>query len=289
MEEGEIFGLLGPNGSGKTTTIRMLASLLKPTEGYARITGYDTVKDSVRVREVIGVLTENPGIYERLTAYQNMKFFAEAYGIEDKSKRLARIKELLEYFNLWDRRNDRTGVFSKGMKQKLAIARALVHKPEIVFLDEPTSGLDPKSSKDIRDLMERLSRQERQTILLSTHRLEDAERLCSRVMIIRNGRSIIVGSINELRQHITEPPCLEIHLKNVNDSIVKSIKSLGLVEEVRINYETNKVFIRLNEPLETTPVVVESIVKTGGLILSVNPIQPSLEEAYLRLTGEDQA
>lgn len=192
--EGEIFGILGPNGAGKTTTIRMLACLIKPSEGSATVGGYDILKDAIKVRELVGILTENPSLYERLTALENMDFFAEAYGFSDKKERYRRIKDWLEFFGLWDRRNDKVVTFSKGMKQKLAIARALVHRPPILFLDEPTSGLDPESSKEIRDLMERLSRREKHTILLCTHRLEDAERLCNRVMIINQGRSIVIGS-----------------------------------------------------------------------------------------------
>ena len=203
VKVGEIFGILGPNGAGKTTTIRMLASLISPTEGYALVNGHDVVKESLRVRETVGILTENPSLYDRLTAYENMEFFAEAYGITDKVERDGRIRELLDFFDLWERRGDKAGNFSRGMKQKLAIARAIVHSPEILFLDEPTAGLDPSSSKDIRDLMEELSRRENQTILLSTHRLEDADRLCNRVMIIKNGGSVVVGSPEELRRRMS--------------------------------------------------------------------------------------
>ncbi len=187
VEAGEIFGLLGPNGSGKTTTVRMLSCLMAPTEGQASVGGYNINRDPLKVRGTVGVLTENPSLYERLTAYENMEFFAKAYGVVDDSARTNRIREVLEFFELWDRRNERVGTYSKGMKQKLAIARAIVHNPEVLFLDEPTAGLDPKASKDIRDMMERLSRQERHTILLCTHNLEDAERLCRHVMIINKG------------------------------------------------------------------------------------------------------
>ncbi|MCJ7573154.1 ABC transporter ATP-binding protein, partial [Candidatus Bathyarchaeota archaeon] len=143
VEAGEIFGLLGPNGSGKTTTIRMLSCLIAPTEGQASVGGHDIRRDPLMVREIVGVLTENPSLYERLTAYENMEFFARAYGVADEAARAARIREVLEFFELWERRSDRVGTYSKGMKQKLAIARAIVHSPEVLFLDEPTAGLDP--------------------------------------------------------------------------------------------------------------------------------------------------
>jgi len=289
VKGGEIFGLLGPNGAGKTTTIRMLASLISPTEGYALINGHDVVKESLRVREIVGILTENPSLYDRLTAHENMKFFAEAYGITDRVERDGRIRELLDFFDLWERRGDKAGNFSKGMKQKLAIARALVHSPEILFLDEPTSGLDPKSSKDIRDLMEGLSRRENQTILLSTHRLEDAERLCSRVMIIKDGGSVIVGSPEELRRRMAGTPLLEVRLRKADERIVRSVKSLEQVSAVSLDAEPGRMVIRLSDVEEATPLVVRSVVQAGGMILSVNVVEPSLEEAYLKLVGgEDE-
>ena len=208
---GEIFGLLGPNGSGKTTTIRMLSCLISPMGGSARVNGYDIVSDAVKVRGSVGVLTESPSLYERLTAIENMNFFSEAYGLKGVSKD-SRIREVLEFFELWDRRNDRVGTFSKGMKQKLAIARSIVHNPAVVFLDEPTAGLDPKAAKDIRELMERLSRQEKRTILLCTHNMEDAEKLCDRVMILRKGKSVATGSLEVLRRLLKEKPVLEVKL-----------------------------------------------------------------------------
>lgn len=285
VNPGEIFGLLGPNGAGKTTTIRMLASLIAPTEGYARVGGHDVVKESLRVREMVGILTESPSLYDRLTAEENMEFFAEAYGITDTSDRSKRIRELLEFFDLWERRNDKAGGFSKGMKQKLALARALVHSPEILFLDEPTSGLDPRSAKDIRDLMEELSERENQTILLSTHRLEDAERLCSRVMIIRDGGSLIVGSPDELRRRMTGSPFLEVRLRRVDEGIIRSIRTLEQVSNLGIDDDANKMTVGLKDLEDATPLVVRRIVEAGGLILSVETLEPSLEEAYLKLVG----
>ena len=289
VKVGEIFGLLGPNGAGKTTTIRMLASLISPTEGYALVNGHDVVKESLRVREIVGILTENPSLYDRLTAHENMEFFAEAYGITDRVERDGRIRELLDFFDLWERRGDKAGNFSKGMKQKLAIARAIVHGPEILFLDEPTSGLDPKSSKDIRDLMEELSRRENQTILLSTHRLEDADRLCSRVMIIKDGGSVIVGSPKELRRRMAGTPLLEVRLRKADERIIRSVESLEQVSAVILDAKTGRMVISLSDVEEATPLVVRSVVQAGGMIQSVNVIEPSLEEAYLKLVrGEGE-
>lgn len=284
--EGEIFGILGPNGAGKTTTIRMLACLIKPSEGSATVGGYDILKDAIKVRELVGILTENPSLYERLTALENMDFFAEAYGVSDKKERYRRIKDWLEFFGLWDRRNDKVVTFSKGMKQKLAIARALVHRPPILFLDEPTSGLDPESSKEIRDLMERLSRREKHTILLCTHRLEDAERLCNRVMIINQGRSIVIGSPEELRNKIGDSPKLVIKLREIHPIILEAVKVVSEVRMVKVNDLMSELEIEVNDIDSITPEIVKEIVYAGGQILKVNVLRPTLEEAYLRLIKE---
>lgn len=287
VKEGEVFGLLGPNGAGKTTTIRMLACLISPSEGSARVGGYDIGRDSLEVRQIVGILTENPSLYERLTAYENMDFFAEAYGLSDVQEKRNRIRELLEFFELWKRRNDKVATFSKGMKQKLAITRALVHKPPILFLDEPTAGLDPESSKGIRDLMERLSQREKHTILLCTHHLEDAEKLCSRVMIINKGKSVIVGSPDELRDKIAGQPVLQVTVKKLNQRIIQAVKDLKQVKEVDVDNSASKLIITLDDLKSATPEVVRNIVYAGGMVFSVNALRPSLEEAYLKLVKEE--
>jgi len=289
VEAGEIFGLLGPNGSGKTTTIRMLSCLIAPTEGQASVGGHDIRRDPLMVREIVGVLTENPSLYERLTAYENMEFFARAYGVADEAVRAARIREVLEFFELWERRGDRVGTYSKGMKQKLAIARAIVHSPEVLFLDEPTAGLDPKASKDIRDMMERLSRQEKHTILLCTHNLEDAERLCRHVMIINKGKSIVAGTTDELRRKIAGPPKLEVGLVKLTEKIVRAAEGSEHVMAVEVNGANTKLMIDVNDPYGSTPYVVKRIVDAGGLVRSVQLVEPSLEEAYLELVKEAAA
>jgi len=287
VEEGEVFGLLGPNGAGKTTTIRMLASLISPSEGSAFVGGYDITREPLKVREIVGVLTENPSLYERLTAYENLWFFAEAYGVSDPRERDGRIRGLLEFFDLWERRRDKVGTFSRGMKQKLAIARALVHRPPIIFLDEPTAGLDPESAKEIRDLINRLSKQEKCTILLCTHRLEDAEKLCNRVMIISRGRRIAVGTLEELA-HLVGKPSLQIALRNIDQKIIDSLKALGQVREVKVDTQASRLTLSLLDE-SATPEIVREIVYAGGMVLSVNFVYPSLEEVYLKLVKEGSA
>ncbi len=289
INEGEVFGLLGPNGAGKTTTLRMLSCLISPSKGSATIAGYDIHREPLAVRQAVGILTENPSLYERLTAYENMNFFAEAYGLADAQERHARIRELLEFFALWERRNDKAATFSKGMKQKLAIARAIVHKPAVLFLDEPTSSLDPESAKEIRDLMEMLSQHEKRTILLCTHRLEDAEKLCRRVVIMNRGRRMVVGTPEELREKISGQPVIQIALKAVSRKIVAAAEKHGQ-KAVSVDEQACSLMVTVDDARAATPALVRDIVKADGMVLSVNVLKPSLEEAYLKLVkgGETQ-
>ncbi len=288
INEGEVFGLLGPNGAGKTTTVRILAGLISSSEGSAKVKGYVINSDSLKVRETVGILTENPSLYEKLTAYENMDFFAQTYGLTEPNKKNQRIKEMLEFFGLWERRNDKVGTFSKGMKQKLAIARALVHKPSVIFLDEPTSGLDPESSKEVRDLIAKLSYQEKSTILLCTHHLEDAEKLCSRVMIINKGTSVIVGTPDELRNKITGTPTVEVSLETVNSKLVEAVKNVTEVKQVTADDHSCKLTVTMQNTQSGTPKLVKKLVENGALILGVKVVRASLEEAYLKLIKEEQ-
>ena len=287
VEEGEIFGLLGPNGAGKTTTIRMLAALIAPSSGSAQIGGFDIVDDALKVREIIGILTESPSLYGRLSALENMEFFAKAYGVTDKPERDSKIRELLEFFQLWDRRLDHVGQYSKGMKQKLAIARALIHSPEILYLDEPTSGLDPKSSKDIRDLMEELTENQRQTILLSTHRLEDAERLCDRVMIINKGHPITVSSPRDLRKRFSSGQEVQVGFTEIDDDLVSMVRELPIVVNLTVDQPESRLSISLQAE-QDTPSLVKALVEYGAEVRYVKPMETSLEEAYLELMEGEQ-
>ncbi len=284
---GEIFGLLGPNGSGKTTTVRVLSCLIAPTAGSAKVAGFDISREPLKVRAAVGILTENPGIYDRLSALENMEFFAEAYGLTEKVHREARIKELLDFFDLWERRKDKVGTWSKGMRQKLAIAKAVVHNPNILFLDEPSSGLDPKAAKDIRDLMWDMSRREKRTIVLCTHNLEEAERLCSKVMIIRKGEALATGSIEELRHKMHGAPELEVRLVATDDRIIKTAAKLRGVKTV--NIREGVLIFDLEDPEGGVPDVVGGLVLAGARVLSVNVLKPTLEDAYLELTKEASA
>jgi len=286
IEKGEVFGFLGPNGAGKTTTIRMLACLIAPSKGTATVAGYDIHNNPKKVRQSVGILTENPSLYERLTAYENLDFFAQAYGVDNLQERQNRIRELLEFFNLWERRDDKAGTFSKGMKQKLAIVRATVHQPPVLFLDEPTAGLDPESAKEIRDLMAQLSRHENRTILLCTHHLEDAEKLCQRVLIMNKGHCILIGTPDELRDKINSNPTIQIGLSELTPQITSAVESNKHTQTISINQINAELLVSVKDARLATPEIVRTIVKAEGQILSVNVVRPSLEDAYLRLIKE---
>ncbi len=288
VSEGEIFGLIGPNGAGKTTTIRLLACLIPPSGGSATVAGYDIVREQTKVRRCVGILTENPALYERLTPKENLDFFGEAYGLTSTTERNRRIRELLEFFNLWDRRNDKIGGFSKGMKQKLAIARALLHDPSILFLDEPTSGLDPETASGIRKQMMALSHERKRTILLSTHRLEDADKMCNKILIINKGRGLTVGSPEELKAKINGQPTIQIRLRNLDAKILENLRQLEAVKEITVQNQ-DRLLLTLRDMDNDIPDVVRNIVQSGGMILSVNNSQLTLEETYLRLIRSEQA
>ena len=199
VEEGEIFGFLGPNGAGKTTTMRMLSCLISKTSGEARIAGYDVndKADSLKIRKIIGLLPENVGLYDDLTAYKNLDFYGKLYECSE-TQRKQNIEHFLKLLGLWDKREVMVGTFSKGMKQKLAIARALIHDPEILFLDEPTANLDPESSKIVRDFILDLKKEKR-TIFLNTHNLDEAQRICDKIGIF-NTKLMAIGSPEELER-----------------------------------------------------------------------------------------
>ena len=285
VHEGEVFGLLGPNGAGKTTTIRLLTCLISPTRGSATVCGFEVTQEPTKVRELVGILTENPCLYERLTAYENMDFFAQAYGVSIRDERTDRIRELLDFFDLWEKRKQKVAHLSKGMKQKLAIARALVHRPQVLLLDEPTAGLDPESATEVRNMITRLSDEEGRTIMLSTHRLEDAERLCDRVMIIDKGKRIIDGTPESLRKRTAGQHVVEVTLRNEGVEVAKLIRDIASVKALTMD-GPRRLLLTLDDPESATPEVVTTIVRTGGQILSVKVLAPSLEDIYLQLIKE---
>jgi ABC-2 type transport system ATP-binding protein len=277
VKQGEIFAFLGPNGAGKTTTVRMLACLIAPTRGEATVAGYQVGRDDDAIRARIGILTESPGLYEKLNAVQNLTFFARLYGVAP-AERERRVKRYLDLLGLWTRREEPVGGFSKGMKQKLSIARALLHEPQVVFLDEPTSALDPESAKVVRDFIAEL-RSEGRTIFLCTHNLDEADRLADRIAIFKQ-RLIRVDSPANLRRSLYGRR-VTVRLRAIDDAQVNAVKQLAFVREVR--RDDHHLSMALDDPDAMTPEVIVKLVEAGGAIQEVREEQHSLEEVYLNL------
>ena len=286
IKEGEIFGFLGPNGAGKTTTIRMLAAIFPPSEGSATINGNDVINDSMEVRKQVGILSENPSLYERLSARANLDFFARLYDVP-KEQINSRIDFLGDLFDLRARLDERVGTYSKGMKQKLAIARALIHDPPVLFLDEPTSALSPEASKSIRDLLIDLAKDRSRTICICTHNLFDAERLCDRVAVIRNGKILTIGTPGEISNKFSGPPTVRIKLSKIESNFSEFLNQIDGVLSVEQHPVKKEVLIKVENHEINTPQIVKKIVTNNGEILEIEPIYASLEEAYLKLIEED--
>jgi len=280
VKKGEVFGFLGPNGAGKTTTIRMLAALIAPTSGEATVAGLRIGQENREIRQHVGILTETPGLYKRLSAMDNLLFFAKLYGVPEPKKQAERY---LRLFELWDRRDDLAGTFSKGMRQKLAIARAMLHEPQILFLDEPTAGLDPEAAKVVRKLIETLSTRER-TIFLCTHNLDEADRLCDRVALF-NTRLVTVGRPQELKERLYGRRTV-IHLVDPAPGIEESV-DLPFVK--KIERVDNTLVVSLSNPEEENPLLVNRLVELGAKIQYVNELRVSLEDLYLDLMEDNNA
>jgi ABC-2 type transport system ATP-binding protein len=278
IKEGEVFGFLGPNGAGKTTTMRILSCLISKTDGEARIAGYDVSdeSDSLKIRKIVGLLPENVGLYDDLTAYKNLDFYGKLYECSE-TQRKENIEHFLKLLGLWDKREVIVGTFSKGMKQKLAISRALIHDPEILFLDEPTANLDPESSKTVRDFIIDLKK-EKKTIFLNTHNLNEAQRTCDKIGIF-NTKLMAIGSPEELEGSVWGNKTV-IQLEQINDKILKALNDLSLTN---ITTDNNKLIIDVLNPEKENPIIVDTIVGVGGQIQYVSRLSPTLEDAYLKI------
>lgn len=280
VEPGEVFGLLGPNGAGKTTTVRLLNGILPPSNGTARVFGFDPATQGESIRRKTGVLTETPALYERLSARENLEFFATLQSIPESDLN-RRVDEMLEFFELASRAEDKVETFSKGMKQRLALARALIHKPPLLFLDEPTSGLDPEAAQQVNDLIAGLSRSNGQTVVLATHNLFEAQRLCDRVAIMNKGRILALGSLKDLSRKLWPVTWVDItfHVKP-SENAAGSLKSQRGVIQVSAEGEALSVQVE-NE--DVIPEVVRHLVKNDASILKVNPRDYTLEDIYFAL------
>jgi ABC-2 type transport system ATP-binding protein len=280
VRRGEVLGLLGPNGAGKTTTVRMLTALIEPSEGTATVDGFDIRSAPEAVRSRVGILTETPGLYEKLSAAANLDFFGRLYGL-DAATRAERIERYLRLFSLWERRDDSAGTFSKGMKQKLAIARALLHEPAVVFLDEPTAALDPEAAYIVREAIESLRRSGR-TIVLATHNLDEANRLCDRVAFVR-GALLRVDSPADLRGTMGARG-VEVVLAAAPDAAVvaaaRAVDGAGPVEAT-----DQRLVVATARPSAVTPSLIRALVAAGADILEVRERATTLEQAYFEVMG----
>jgi ABC-2 type transport system ATP-binding protein len=287
IPQGEVFGLLGPNGAGKTTTMRMLASLIAPSAGHAAICGFDVLRDAMDVRRSIGILTEAPGLYETQSAQRNLEFYARLYALPPDYAR-SQIERYMKMLGLWERRRDRAGTFSKGMKQKLSLARALLHEPKVIILDEPTSALDPEGARLVRDCIADLKSDGR-TIILCTHNLHEAQSLCDRVAVIK-GTLLRVDTPGELRRSMYSRQ-VEVVTREQGSGIgglqlemerlVAVVSKLQGVGEVAVDEE--RLLVSVMDPEEVTPDLVSALAAAGAKIVRVAEVEHTLERAYLDL------
>jgi ABC-2 type transport system ATP-binding protein len=283
VSEGEVLALLGPNGAGKTTTVRMLGAILKPTRGQARIAGHDTVTEAKAVRRLIGLLTEFPGLYLRMNGLDYLRFFGELQGMPGPIIR-QRSEELVQRFELWEARHKQVGTYSKGMKQKLTLVRAMLHDPLVLFLDEPTSAMDPHSAKLVRDSIANL-RREKRTIVLCTHNLAEAEQLADRIAIVRRGQIIAQGTPMELKQRLLGDPLMEIRLAAPLNGLVGHL-------EKRVNIVAHgQDWLRYTvpDPSQFNPLLLTELAHQNIPIITLSEVSRSLEEVYLRIVEADEA
>jgi ABC-2 type transport system ATP-binding protein len=282
IPEGTVFGFLGPNGAGKTTTVRLLSALIAPTRGSATVAGYRLGEHNEAIRQSVGILTETPGLYDRLSAWQNLLFFAELYDLT-AARAASQVERYLHLLDLWERRDDKVGGFSKGMRQKLAIARALLHEPKIIFLDEPTSGLDPEAARVVRDFIKEL-RTEGRTIFLTTHNLPEADELCDLIGVFRS-RLLRLGTPANLRVGMFGTAT---QVRVVGDAThwIEAVRVLSFVHDAHA--EDGVLSISLDHPDEQNPALVQALVNAGAQIRAVEPISHSLEEVYLELVENER-
>ncbi len=279
VARGEVFGLLGPNGAGKTTTIRLLNGMFEPSEGKLAVMNLDPRTQGGQIRRLAGVLTETPALYERLSARQNLRFFGTLAGLSD-SQIKKRTEELLSLFDLSERADDRTGTYSKGMKQRLAIARAWINQPKLLFLDEPTSGLDPQAALQVRELIAQVREQEGTTVLLCTHNLDEAQKLCDRLLIMRKGASLAQGSLADLRRIVSPGLWLDIDLLKPYGDLESLNHQAGVIQLL----DQDSFSIRLELADQSfIPSIVQYLAAGGAQIVRVQSEEISLEAVYLKL------
>lgn len=286
VKKGEIFGFLGPNGAGKTTTIRMLCTLTRPTEGTATVAGLDIIKNDNQVREHIGLVSEKMIMYDRLTAYENLKLFAKLYNLPKEQMNI-KIDELLKLVHMEKWHDTQIGTYSTGMKQRINVIRALLNEPSILFLDEPTLGLDPQSTAEIREFIHKINTENRTTIILTTHMMVEADMLCDRVGIIDKGKIVALDTPENLKKMIsdTENLVTEMDIPNLANSMVENLQACECVKAIsRLSATKIKVQGNGDDAFDT---ILDTIRANGGKISSVKKLEPTLEDVFLHITGRE--
>ena len=283
VEAGQIFGFLGPNGAGKTTTIHLLLGLLEPSDGQAKVLGFDTRTQSDEVRARTGALLEHSGVYEQMSGEDNLEFYGRVYRMPSE-ERQKRIQELLSGMGLYERRSERVEKWSKGMKQKLALARAMLHRPPLIFLDEPTAGLDVMSANAVRQDLAALATREGVTVFLTTHNMAEAEKLCQQVAVIRQGKLVAIGHPDELRARAGGPR-LQIVGRAFSEDLVRSLRSRPEVAAVEL--QNSHLAIELREDTDPAPLVSMAVAQ-GAQVQEVRRGKASLEEVFLTLMEEEK-
>jgi ABC-2 type transport system ATP-binding protein len=278
VREGEVFGYLGPNGAGKTTTLRLLCALIAPTSGTAEVAGFTLGRDDSKIRAAVGILTEQPGMYERQSAWDNLVFFGTLYGL-DRATAHAQAERFLRLMGLWERRAESVATFSRGMKQKMAIARSALHEPRILFLDEPTTGLDPDAAKTVREFIVAL-RGEGRTVFLCTHNLDEADRLCDRIAFFRH-KVIRIDTPDHLRAELYGRATEFRLLPHPRPEDLVRVKAVPGVRDAHL--ENGSIIVEAPDPHRTNPLLVRALVEGGAEIAFVTERKPHLEEVYLRI------
>lgn len=284
VDSGSLFGFLGPNGSGKTTTIRLLLGLLEPTQGKSSVLGFDSIQQGQSVRENCGALLEHTGLYERLTAFENLEFYARVFRLP-VSERRTRIKELLSDIDLWERKDEIVKGWSRGMKQKLSVARAMLHRPKVIFLDEPTAGLDPIAASTFREDLQNLVRQSGVTVFLTTHNLAEAEKLCDRVGVLRKGKLLAIGSPDELRMR-NGNPYVDVVGTGFTPEAMHAIEQHPQITSVQKQDQHIRIHL---QPGFDSSALIPSLITQGINIEEIRKGKSSLEDVFLTLMEEENA
>ncbi|MGQ9513996.1 MAG: ABC transporter ATP-binding protein [Thermoproteota archaeon] len=282
VESGRILGLLGPNGAGKTTTLRLLATLIKPSSGTAYVDGFNITREAERVRSIVGIVTENQALYENLTVYQNLDFSGRMYHVPSQ-RRAERIRELLGLYELWEQRFSKVGRLSKGLRQRVVIARALIHDPRVLLLDEPTANLDLQTSMKTRKLLSDQTENDGKTVIISTHNIREAEKLCDEIAVMHEGRILAKGKACDLIKLVDNKHVLELKVRDISSTQKEALEKLFCTNDV--GFRSNVITISLKDCDADAPRAIKQVIELGIEVLEARRADPELEDIVLRIIG----